>query len=101
VDKRLLMFGDGQLWLDEVVFVLTRDERDDPVVCDASECGMHIASKHIRAGFSAKRTTLREALEAYADHKIEAWNNAIARQLRALDVMNKTAKELIQKLEIP
>ena len=93
------MFGDGELWLDEMVFVLTRDEGDDPVVCDASECGMHIASKHIRAGFSVKQTTLKEALETYADYKIEAWNNVIARQLRTLGVMNKTAKELIQKLE--
>ena len=93
------MFGDGQLWLDEVVFVLSRDKDDDPVICDASECGMYIASKHVKAGFLAKHVTLREALETYADYEIEAWNNLIARQLKDLGVMNKTAKDLIQKLE--
>ena len=98
MDRRLLMFGDGQLRLDEVVFILARDG-NDPVVCDASECGMYIASKHVRDGFSVKRATLREALEAYADYEIEAWNNAIARQIRSLGVMNKPAKELMQRLE--
>jgi len=92
------MFGDGQLWLDETVFVLTKDKDEDPVICDASECGMYIASKHAKAGFLAKRVTLREALETYADYEIEAWNNLIARQLKTLGVMKKTAKDLLQRL---
>jgi len=100
LDRRLLMFGDGQLWLDEVVFVLTRDEGDDPVICDASECGMYMASKHVKAGFRVKRATLKEVLDTYADYEVEAWNNLIARQLKDLGVMKKTAKELMQKLEV-
>ena len=92
------MFGDGELWLDEVIFVLTNG-KDDPVICDASECGLYIAFKHVKAGFSIKHTNLREALETYADHRVEAWNNLIARQLRSMKVMNKTAKDLIQVLE--
>jgi len=93
------MFGDGSLWLEEPVFVLTRNKDDDPIICDTSECGMYIASKHAKAGFLAKRVTLREALETYADYDIEAWNNLIARQLKDLSIMKKTAKELLQKLE--
>ena len=94
------MFGDGQLWLDEPVFVLTKNKDDYPVICDASECGMYIASKHAKAGFSVKRATLKEVLDTYADYEVEAWNNLIARQLKDLGVVKKTAKELMQKLEI-
>jgi len=96
--SRILLFGDGELWLDEIVMVLTK-EGHDPVVCDTSECGGYIANKHVKAGFTIKRTTLREALLSYPDYKVEAWNNRIASQLRRLGVHGSEAKMLLQKLE--
>ena len=94
--KKLFMFGDGELWLDERVIVLTKDGYD-PVICDYSECGCYIAHKHALAGFTASSTTLREALRRFNDHSIEAWNNGIARHLRRLGV--KTTRELLERLE--
>lgn len=96
--SRILLFGDGKLWLNGIVMVLTK-EGHDTVICDTSECGGYIANKHVKAGFTVRRTTLREALRSYPDHKVEAWNNGIASQLRRLRVHGCEAKTLLQKLE--
>ena len=95
---KLLMFGDAQLYLGARVMLLEKPGCN-PVVCDFSECGMYIAGKHARDGFTVQHTTLEQALSKYAHYELVAWNNYIARQLHTWNLINKPAAQLLQKLK--
>ena len=92
------MFGDGQLWLGARVMLLEKPGCN-PVVCDFSECGLYIATKHVDCGFTVYDTTLEKVLLRYPDLEIVAWNNHIARQLHTWNLINKPAAQLLQKLK--
>ena len=74
--SRLVFFGDGCLGMgrDEPVIFFPKSR----VVCDYSECGLYIASKHLNREKPARVKLGAVVEQVNANTKVTAWNNGIA-----------------------
>jgi len=93
-EVRFLLFGDVEPRDYEPVLVF--HTKDQIIVCDFSECGMHVAMKHVKSGLHPSRMKLIEILSQYPEYPIEAWNNIKARYIRKHNI--KTAKDLLNRI---
>jgi hypothetical protein len=83
--SKIWFFGDSQLYMDTPVIWFS----DEHVVCDYSECGLYIASKHMDNGNSFVEITLKELFDKYELWTpITAENNGIAKQFIENNIMS-------------
>jgi hypothetical protein len=95
--RKLTFFGDSELRPSHPVMVFDHGEYG-ACVCDWTECGMYIASKHLRNGDKLVEVTVEELFKMFPlDIEVEAWNNGIAWFFRRNNI--KTLKDLYAYFE--
>ena len=92
----IYFYGDAEPFPEEVVIHFPTER----VVCDYTECGMYIASKHVRIRkVKGVRTTLKDLLNTLEDETpVEAWNNGIVAYFRRYRI--KTVGDLKRALGV-
>jgi len=74
--KKLTFFGDSELRPSHPVLVFEHGEY--ACICDWTECGMYVASKHLRDGDAFIEVAVEDLFRMFPlDVEVEAWNNGI------------------------